>query len=129
MKKAIMISQPKIAETIAKLVNGYPNSNNNLYNLRLVWWRGGPDCPIMKKFYPCQVAKELLIEHQDFKGKSNVIEMIADMDCQRAQNFVKEEIKAKKRYYQEYCDKRGQDASEKVKDEIEKFTRMNLIMA
>lgn len=57
------------------------------------------------------------------------MEMIAEDDCLRAKKFIKEEIYAKKRYYQEYCDKRGQEAKEEVKDEIEKFYRMNLIFA
>lgn len=56
--------------------------------LRVAWWRGGPDCPIMNKFYPCDVSKKLLSTHSFYKGKSSIYDKINDLDCMAAKLFI-----------------------------------------
>lgn len=76
MKKAILLNQSVMAKAIAHEINEAPNMFGNCRILPLLWFLGGPDCPIMKKFYPCEVAEKLLKEHPELKSKSNVFTMI-----------------------------------------------------
>ena len=82
----------------------------------------------MKKFYPCEVSKKLLEEHKDFRGRSNVFELIEDHNSFSAKALIKEEIKSKKRFYKEYCKQKGQEPKDDVLQQIEDLFKVNIIM-